>query len=187
VPGGFGERGWIGKILTAKYCREHKIPYFGLCLGMQVMCVEFARHVLKLPDANSTEIDPKTPHPVISLLSEQKDVADMGGTMRLGAYPCELKAGSKAAKAYGELKISERHRHRYELNDAFKTRFQDQGLLITGILPTQGLCEIVEVKDHPWMVGVQFHPEFKSKPSSAHPLFKDFIEAAIKYHGHHHG
>jgi CTP synthase len=187
VPGGFGERGWIGKILTAKYCREHKIPYFGLCLGMQVMCVEFARHVLKLPDANSTEIDPKTPHPVISLLSEQKDIADMGGTMRLGAYPCELKAGSKAAKAYGELKISERHRHRYELNDAFKTRFQDQGLLITGILPTQGLCEIVEVKDHPWMVGVQFHPEFKSKPSSAHPLFKDFIEAAIKYHGHHHG
>ncbi len=187
VPGGFGERGWIGKILTAKYCREHKIPYFGLCLGMQVMCVEFARHVLKLPDANSTEIDPKTPHPVISLLSEQKGVADMGGTMRLGAYPCELKAGSKAAKAYGELNISERHRHRYELNDAFKARFQDQGLNITGILPTQGLCEIVEVKDHPWMVGVQFHPEFKSKPNSAHPLFKDFIEAAIKYHGHHHG
>lgn len=183
VPGGFGERGWIGKILTAQYCREHKIPYLGLCLGMQVMCVEFARHVLKLPDANSTEIDPKTPHPVISLLSEQKGVADMGGTMRLGAYPCELTKGSKAAVAYGSEMISERHRHRFELNDAFKTAFQENGLHITGILPKQGLCEIVEVKNHPWMVGVQFHPEFKSKPNKAHPLFKDFIEAAIKHHG----
>ena len=183
VPGGFGERGWIGKILTAQYCREHKIPYLGLCLGMQVMCVEFARHVLKLPDANSTEIDPKTPHPVISLLSEQQGVADMGGTMRLGAYPCALTAGSKAEKAYGSQMISERHRHRYELNDAFKKQFQENGLNITGILPNEGLCEIVEVKNHPWMVGVQFHPEFKSKPSQAHPLFKDFIEAAIKNHG----
>ncbi len=183
VPGGFGERGWIGKILTAKYCREHKIPYFGLCLGMQVMCVEFARHVLKLPDANSTEIDPKTPHPVISLLSEQKGVEDLGGTMRLGAYPCELKSGTKAAKAYGSATISERHRHRFEVSDAFKTPFQESGLVISGILPKQGLCEIVEVKDHPWMVGVQFHPEFKSKPSQPHPLFKAFIEAAIHHHG----
>lgn len=188
VPGGFGERGWIGKILTAKYCREHKIPYFGLCLGMQVMCVEFARHVLKLPDANSTEIDPKTPHPVISLLSEQKGVEDLGGTMRLGAYPCELKTGTKAAKAYGASTISERHRHRFEVSDAFKAPFQESGLVISGVLPKQGLCEIVEVKDHPWMVGVQFHPEFKSKPSQPHPLFQAFIEAAlVHHHGHQHG
>lgn len=181
VPGGFGERGWIGKILTAKYCREHKIPYFGLCLGMQVMCVEFARHVLNFPDANSTEIDPKTPHPVISLLSEQKGVEEMGGTMRLGAYPCELTAGSKAEKAYGSKNISERHRHRFEMNDSFKAAFNDNGLMVTGILPKEGLCEIVEIKNHPWMVGVQFHPEFKSKPSKPHPLFRDFIEAALKY------
>ncbi len=185
VPGGFGERGWIGKILTAQYCREHKIPYFGLCLGMQVMCVEFARHVLKLPDANSTEIDPQTPHPVIALLSEQNAVEEMGGTMRLGAYPCELAAGSKAAKAYGAASISERHRHRFEVSGAFKAPFQENGLLITGVLPKQGLCEIVEVKDHPWMVGVQFHPEFKSKPSQPHPLFKDFIKAALNYRSSH--
>jgi len=139
VPGGFGERGWIGKILTAQYCREHKIPYFGLCLGMQVMCVEFARHVLKLSDANSTEIDPKTPHPIVSLLSEQKGIEEMGGTMRLGAYPCELTAGSKAAEAYGALSISERHRHRFELNDIFKDSFQKNGLIISGTLPKQGL------------------------------------------------
>ncbi len=181
VPGGFGERGWMGKILTARYCREHKIPYLGLCLGMQVMCVEFARHVLNLPDANSTEIDPKTPHPVISLLSEQKGVEDMGGTMRLGAYPCELKKGSKAHAAYGAETVSERHRHRYELNDAFKKPFEEKGLLMTGALASRGLCEIVEVKDHPWMVGVQFHPEFKSKPTLPHPLFRDFIKAALKY------
>jgi CTP synthase len=183
VPGGFGERGWIGKILTAKYCREHKIPYFGLCLGMQVMCVEFARHVLNLPDANSTEFDPKTPHPVISLLSEQKGIEDLGGTMRLGSYPCELKSGTKAAQAYRTTTISERHRHRFELNDLFKTPFQENGLIISGTLPNEGLCEIVELKDHPWMLGVQFHPEFKSKPSQPHPLFRDFIEAAIKHHG----
>ncbi len=181
VPGGFGERGWMGKILTAQYCREHKIPYFGLCLGMQVMCVEFARHVLKLPDANSTEIDPQTPHPIISLLSQQKGVEDLGGTMRLGAYPCELIAGSKAAQAYGSTQISERHRHRYELNNIFKPSFQEKGLLISGIFPQKGLCEIVEIKNHPWMVGVQFHPEFKSKPSQPHPLFRDFIQAALSY------
>lgn len=185
VPGGFGERGWMGKILTAQYCREHKIPYFGLCLGMQVMCVEFARHVLKLPDANSTEIDPTTPHPVISLLGEQQGIEELGGTMRLGAYPCELKAGSKAARAYGATIVSERHRHRFELNDAFKAPFQEKGLLISGVLPKQGLCEIVEVQDHPWMVGVQFHPEFKSKPSLPHPLFKEFIKAALNYRSSH--
>jgi CTP synthase len=181
VPGGFGERGWIGKILTAQYCRENKIPYLGLCLGMQVMCVEFARHVLGLADANSTEFDPATPHPVIALLSEQKEVEEMGGTMRLGAYQCELLAGSKAAKAYGTTSISERHRHRFELNNTFKAPFQERGLVISGVWPKEGLCEIVEVKDHPWMVGVQFHPEFKSKPNAPHPLFRDFIKAALNH------
>ncbi len=179
VPGGFGERGWIGKIMTAKYCREKKIPYFGLCLGMQVMCVEFARHVLKLSDANSTEMDPKTPHPVICLLSEQKDIADLGGTMRLGAYLCNIRPGTKAEKAYGATSVSERHRHRFEFNNTFKELSEKQGLVISGTLHNHTLCEIAEVKDHPWMVGVQFHPEFKSKPDQPHPLFKDFIGATL--------
>jgi CTP synthase len=181
VPGGFGERGWIGKIMTAKYCREKKIPYFGICLGMQVMCVEFARHALHLDDANSTEIDPKTPHPIISLLSEQKNVENLGGTMRLGAYSCRIKEGSKAAKAYGETLISERHRHRYEFNNAFKEACEKKGLLLTGVLENSFLCEIAEVVNHPWMVGVQYHPEFKSKPTDPHPLFRDFIAAALAH------
>lgn len=181
VPGGFGERGWMGKIMTAKYCREKKIPYLGLCLGMQVMCVEFARHVLKLSDANSTEMDPKTPHPVISLLSEQQGVEDKGGTMRLGAFDCNLKPGTKAEKAYGKTQVTERHRHRFEFNNKFKDQFEKNGLVISGILHNNALCEITEVKDHPWMVGVQFHPEFKSKPGQPHPLFRDFIEAALNY------
>jgi CTP synthase len=180
VPGGFGERGWMGKIMAAKYCRENKIPYLGLCLGMQVMCVEFARHVLKLADANSTEIDPQTPHPVISLLSEQTGVENKGGTMRLGAYDCNLRVGSKAEKAYGTKQISERHRHRFEFNNIFKDQFEKNGLVISGILHNDNLCEITEVKDHPWMVGVQFHPEFKSKPGRPHPLFRDFIGAILK-------
>jgi CTP synthase len=180
VPGGFGERGWIGKILTAKYCREKKIPYLGLCLGMQVMCVEFARHVLKLSDANSTEIDPETPHPIISMLSEQTGVENLGGTMRLGAYACELRPGSKAEKAYGVPLISERHRHRFEFNNKFKDKFLENGFVISGTLHNDTLCEITEVADHPWMVGVQFHPEFKSKPNQPHPLFRDFIGAALK-------
>lgn len=179
VPGGFGERGWIGKIMTAKYCREHKIPYFGLCLGMQVMCVEFARHVLGLNDANSTEIDPNTPHPVISLLSEQRGIDNLGGTMRLGAYNCTLKPNSKAAQAYGTTLISERHRHRFEFNNFFKEACEQKGLLLSGTLENGPLCEIAEVKDHPWMVGVQYHPEFKSKPTDPHPLFRDFIAAVI--------
>ncbi len=181
VPGGFGERGWMGKILTAKLCREKKIPYFGLCLGMQVLCVEFARHVLGLKEAHSTEVNPSTPHPVISLLTEQKKVTDIGGTMRLGAYNCVLKPGSKAEKAYQKTLISERHRHRWEFNNVYKERMEEKGLLFSGYLENGHLCEITEVKDHPWMVGVQFHPEFKSKPTEAHPLFKDFIAAALKY------
>ncbi len=178
VPGGFGERGWIGKILAAKHCRENKIPYFGLCLGMQVLCVEFARHALGLKDANSTEMDPDTPHPIISLLSEQRDLKNLGGTMRLGAYNCSLKKGSKAFAAYGQEVISERHRHRYEFNNAFKEPFEKAGLTLTGIMESDQLCEIAEIDDHPWMVGVQYHPEFKSKPTDAHPLFRDFIRAA---------
>jgi len=147
---------------------------------MQVMCVEFARHVLKLIDANSTEMDPKTPHPVISLLSEQQGIEEKGGTMRLGSFDCNLKTGTKAELAYGAKQISERHRHRWEFNNAFKDQFEKNGLVISGILHNNSLCEITEVKDHPWMVGVQFHPEFKSKPGQPHPLFRDFIGAVLK-------
>ncbi len=181
VPGGFGERGWEGKILAAQYCREHKLPYFGICFGMQVMGVEFARHVLSFKDANTTEIDPRTTHPVVSLLAEQQGIENMGGTMRLGAYSCQLKEPSKAFKAYGKKLISERHRHRYEFNNKYKELFEKEGFLFTGTLENGDLCEIAEIKDHPWMLGVQYHPEFKSKPLDPHPLFRDFIAAAIRY------
>ncbi len=180
VPGGFGERGFSGKIFTAKLCREKKIPYLGLCLGMQIICIEFARHVLGLKEANSTEVDPNTPDPVISLLSEQKGVVDLGGTMRLGAYDCLIKEGSKAAAAYGATHISERHRHRWEFNNLYKERMEKTGLLFSGTLEKGSLVEITEVIDHPWMVGVQFHPEFKSKPTEPHPLFRDFIKASLE-------
>ncbi|MFT4553135.1 MAG: CTP synthase [Chlamydiales bacterium] len=181
VPGGFGERGWRGKILSAKYCRENKVPFFGICLGMQVMVVEYARHVLGIKDANSTEIDPSTTEPVISLLSEQESVKDLGGTMRLGAYKCVLDRDSHSYKAYGTQEISERHRHRYEFNNKYKDRIEQAGLRLAGRLKDNVLCEITEVKDHPWMVGVQFHPEFKSKPISPHPLFRDFVKAMITH------
>lgn len=181
VPGGFGERGWLGKIMAAKYCRENKIPYFGICLGMQVLATEFARHVCGLEGANSTEIDPYTPFPIISLLSEQKDVQDFGGTMRLGAFPCRLKKGSKAYNAYGKDVISERHRHRYEFNNEFLPKLEEKGFEVTGTLDGGSLCEIAEIQGHPWMVGAQFHPEFLSKPTKPHPLFCSFIEAAIKH------
>lgn len=180
IPGGFGERGWLGKIKTAQYCRENKIPYFGICLGMQVMAVEFARFI-NIQEANSTEIDPHTPNPIISLLSEQKSIQDMGGTMRLGAYNCELSPHSKAYQAYGKEVISERHRHRYEFNNKYKNEMEDKGFFIAGTLAGGDLCEIAEVTDHPWMVGVQFHPEFKSKPTEPHPLFQDFLQAALDY------
>lgn len=180
VPGGFGARGWMGKILTAKYCRENAIPYFGICLGMQVMAVEFARHVLGYADANSTEIDADTTEPVISLLSEQRTVQDLGGTMRLGAYPCELRQGSKAHAAYGTLTISERHRHRYEFNNKYREEMEKNNFIFSGQLKAGTLGEIAEIEGHPWMLGVQFHPEFKSKPTEAHPLFRDFIKACIK-------
>jgi CTP synthase len=181
VPGGFGERGWQGKIEAAKYCREKKIPYFGICLGMQVMAVEFARNVLGLKEANSTEFDNDTIHPVISLLSEQKGVKEMGGTMRLGAYSCDLKPQSKAHQAYKKPQISERHRHRFEFNNHYKEQMEKAGFQIVGTLKDENLCEIAEIDGHPWMVGVQFHPEFKSKPTDPHPLFRDFIQAMIDH------
>lgn len=181
IPGGFGERGWEGKILAARYARENKIPYFGICLGMQVLVVEFARDVLGLKNANSTEMDRKAKDPVISLLAEQMNVENLGGSMRLGSYSCLLKKNSKAEEAYGAKEISERHRHRYEFNNKYLKDFEEEGLVISGKLKNSSLCEIVEVKDHPWMVGVQFHPEFKSKPLFPHPLFVNFIKAAINH------
>jgi CTP synthase len=181
VPGGFGERGWEGKIQTAKYCRENKFPYFGICLGMQIMAVEFARNKVGFTDANSTEMDPDTKHPVISLLSEQRNITEMGGTMRLGAYTCNLKKGTKAHQAYGSDSISERHRHRYEFNNEYQAQMEQNGYVISGTLHEGNLCEISEIKDHPWMVGVQFHPEFKSKPTEAHPLFYAFALAMIDH------
>ncbi|MDE3046058.1 MAG: CTP synthase [Verrucomicrobiota bacterium] len=179
VPGGFGERGWEGKVLTAKYCRENGLPYFGLCLGMQVMIVEFARHVLGLENAHSTEVDPNTPDPVISMISEQKKIKELGGTMRLGSYPCVIKKGTLAERCYGKNLIRERHRHRYEFNNEYKTAFEEKGMVFSGTLERGVLCEISELADHPWMLGVQFHPEFKSKPLDVHPLFKDFIKTIL--------
>ncbi len=179
VPGGFGERGWEGKVLTARYCRVNNIPYLGLCLGMQVMIVEFARHVLGLAQAHSTEVDRNTPDPVISMLSEQKHIQNLGGTMRLGAYPCEIKSGTRAFEAYGQKMIWERHRHRYEFNNEYKKAVEEKGMVFSGKLERGELCEISEIPTHLWMLGVQFHPEFKSKPLAPHPLFRDFIKAVV--------
>jgi CTP synthase len=179
VPGGFGDRGIEGKIAAAGYARKHKIPYYGLCLGLQVAMIEFARNVLGLKKANSMEIDPKTSEPVIALMDEQRNVVQKGGTMRLGAYTCTLKPGTLARKAYGADSVSERHRHRYEVNNDYIKRFEKAGMTISGWNPKRGLVEIAELKDHPWFLGVQCHPEFQSKPNRAHPLFAAFIAAAI--------
>ncbi len=179
IPGGFGTRGWEGKILAAKYCREKKLPYFGICLGMQVLLVEFARNVLNIANANSTEIEPNTPNPIISILADQKEIEDLGGTMRLGSYPCILKDKSKAYKAYKKKKVLERHRHRFEFNNKYKKQMEDNGIIFSGTLENANLCEIAEIKDHPWMVGVQFHPEFTSKPLKANPLFQAFISTVL--------
>lgn len=187
VPGGFGERGWPGKLLAIEYCRKNKVPYFGICFGMQAMLVEFARNVLKLADANSTEIDPKTKNPVIALMLEQKAIQNLGGTMRLGAYPCTLEKKSKAYKAYKKGQISERHRHRYEFNDAYKKAMEKKGILFSGKYTQGTLCEIAELTSHPWMIGVQFHPEFQSKPLLPHPLFREFIFASLKNQKKTHG
>lgn len=180
VPGGFGERGVEGKIIAAQYAREHDIPYLGICLGMQIAVIEYARNVLGYMDAHSSELAPETTHPVIDLMPEQKDVEDLGGTMRLGLYPCKITEGTLAHKIYGADLIYERHRHRYEFNNFYRKELIDAGLVISGQSPDDKLVEMVEVPDHPWYIGVQFHPEFKSRPNHAHPLFREFIGAALK-------
>jgi CTP synthase len=180
VPGGFGERGTEGKIASIRFARETKIPYFGICLGMQLAVVELARHVCRLDGANSTEFDKETPHPVIDLMADQRNTVDKGGTMRLGAYPCVLLEGTVAADAYGTLEISERHRHRYEFANAYRDRLRAAGLVYSGTSPDQRLVEMIELPDHPYFVGCQFHPEFKSRPVAAHPLFSRFVGAALE-------
>jgi CTP synthase len=181
VPGGFGHRGIEGKIAATKYARENKIPYLGLCLGLQCMVIEFARNIAGLKNANSSEFDPDTPHPVIDLMPEQEKIENMGGTMRLGLYPCVLEPDTKVYQAYQQPIILERHRHRYELNNAYRKQLTGLGLYASGISPNKELIEIVEIPDHPWMVASQFHPEFRSKPLAPHPLFRDFIKASLKF------
>jgi CTP synthase len=181
VPGGFGERGIEGKIIAAQYAREKNVPYLGLCLGMQIATIEFARNVLKLNHAHSTEFDPYTPHPVICLLDEQKKVTKKGGTMRLGSQPCQLAMGSRAAHLYSAFLINERHRHRYEFNNAYRELFEKQGFVFSGTSPDGKLVEIIELREHPFFVASQFHPEFQSKPNKPHPLFKGFIAASHNY------
>jgi CTP synthase len=183
VPGGFGYRGVEGKIRAARFAREHKVPYLGLCLGMQVMCIEYARHLLGSDEPNSTEFDLFTRYPVIDLLPEQRDVEDKGATMRLGVYPCQLKPGSAAAAAYEEPIVFERHRHRYEFNNQFREQLADSGLRFSGTSPDGRLVEIAEIAGHPFMVGSQFHPELKSRPNRPHPLFRDFLAAAATHAG----
>lgn len=185
IPGGFGHRGIEGKIKAARYAREHQVPYFGLCLGMQLMVVEFTRHVLGEESANSTEFDRSTPHPVIDLMLDQRSIEDMGGTMRLGLYPCHLQPGSIAAQAYKKEVVHERHRHRFELNNAYRELLQEHGMVLSGISPDGRLVEIAELADHPFMLGTQFHPEFLTRPNRPHPLFVKFIAAAIGYHQAH--
>lgn len=179
VPGGFGERGIEGKIRAIKFARENKVPYLGLCLGMQLMVVELARHYLDDNSPNSTEFNPVTPHPVIDLMPDQRDIVDKGGTMRLGLYPCHLSPGSVAAKAYGAEVVTERHRHRFEFSNAYREDLGKAGMVFSGLSPDERLVEIAELKDHPFMLGTQFHPEFLSRPYRAHPLFTAFIRAAV--------
>jgi CTP synthase len=182
VPGGFGERGIEGKIKAARWAREGQIPYLGLCLGLQVMIVELARNILNSDEPNSTEFDPRSEHPVIDLMPDQRTITDMGGTMRLGLYPCHLAPGTKAAVAYGVKEVHERHRHRFEVNNAYRDLLSEAGLVFSGLSPDRRLVEIAELSDHPFMLGSQFHPEFKSRPTRPHPLFKAFIAAAIENH-----
>lgn len=180
VPGGFGNRGIEGKIRAIKYARETKVPFFGICLGMQCAVIEFARNVLDLKGAHSTEFNKKTTHPVISLLEEQEAVSNLGGTMRLGAYPCEIKPDTVTYEAYGTNTVQERHRHRYEFNNKYRDMCTKKGLKVSGVYQNEKLVEIVELEDHPWFVACQFHPEFKSKPDKPHPLFKNFVAKALK-------
>ena len=178
APGGFGSRGIEGKISAVRYARENRVPFLGICLGMQMAVVELARHVSGLEGAHSSELDPRTAYPVIDLMADQVGVTDKGGTMRLGSWPCRLLAGSRAAAAYGAERIDERHRHRYEFNNDYRRPLEEAGLVLSGLSPDGRLVEIVELRDHPWFVGVQFHPELKSRPNRAHPLFREFVAAA---------
>jgi len=180
VAPGFGARGTEGKIAAVRYARENRIPFFGICFGMQLACVEFARHVGGLERANSTEIDPSTPHPVVDLMPDQRGVTDKGATMRLGAYPCVLKSGTRAAEAYGSTEISERHRHRWEINNNYRDLLEKHGMVLSGVSPDGRLVEVIELPQHPYFVGCQFHPEFKSRPRLPHPLFARFIRAAVE-------
>ena len=179
VPGGFGNRGTEGMILAAQYARVHKIPYLGICLGMQMAIVEFARHVLGYEDANSIELNPETKHPVIALMPDQEDIEDIGGTLRLGSYPCILAEGSRSYELFGKKEIHERHRHCYEVNNAFRKELQEKGMNIVGTSPDNHIVEMIEIAGHPFYVGTQAHPEFKSRPNHAHPLFRGFIQAAV--------
>ena len=179
VPGGFGDRGIEGKISAIRYARENSIPFFGICLGMQCACIEFGRNIMGLEGAHSSEFDKDTPHPVIDLMEDQNDVTEKGGTMRLGAYPCDLADGTIAKKAYGADQVHERHRHRYEFNNSYRQQFEDAGGVFSGLSPDGNLVEIFELPDHPWFVSCQFHPEFQSRPVSAHPLFRDFVRASL--------
>ena len=181
VPGGFGSRGIEGKINACQYARTHGIPYLGICLGMQIAIIEFARHVLGMNDANSAEINPETPYPVIDILPEQKEVTDMGGTMRLGQYPCTLNPESKSYELYGASMIYERHRHRYEVNNDYRNDLLSGGMIFAGTSPDNHIVEMVEIPEHPWFVACQFHPEFKSRPNKPHPLFRGFVTAAAKH------
>ncbi len=181
IAPGFGERGFEGKIAAARYARETKIPFFGICLGLQVAVIEFGRHVLGYKDANSTEMDPITKNPIIDLMEEQKKITKKGGTMRLGAYSCKLKEGTKVFNIYKETDISERHRHRYEFNNDYLERFESKGMIAAGINPDSGLVEIMELRNHPWFIGTQFHPELRSRAIEPHPLFVSFIKAALKF------
>ena len=185
IPGGFGVRGVEGKIAAAEYARVNNVPCLGLCLGMQVMTIEFARHVLGMSDAHSTEFDPTSQHPVIDIMNDQRDVTNKGGTMRLGAYYAVLQPGSKVARAYGEPVVSERHRHRYEFNSQYRNRFEAAGFLCSGTSPDKRLVEFIELVDHPFWVGTQAHPEFKSRPDRPHPLFRDMMSAALEYRASH--
>ena len=180
VPGGFGDRGIEGKIAAVKFARENKIPYLGLCLGLQIAVVEFARNVLGLEKANSYEVDENSPDPVISMMNEQKNIVDKGATMRLGSYECKVKPGTKGFAAYGQEFIRERHRHRYEVNNDYVERLEAAGLTVSGVNPKRDLVEMVELEDHPWFLAVQSHPEFLSKPSKAHPLFQAFVSASLE-------
>jgi len=179
VPMGFGPRGTEGKVQAVRFARENKVPFLGICFGMQMAVIEYARHVCGLENANSTEVDPKTPHPVIDLMTTQRGLTQKGGTMRLGSYPCVLAEGSLARKIYNRSKTAERHRHRYEFNNAYREQLEAGGLVLSGLAPDGSLVEMVELPGHPWFVASQFHPEFKSRAMEPHPLFKGFIKAAL--------